>query len=442
MKAKKILPLLLPLLLLAGCMMPSGDDLLSVPRPSANYQSLQIELEKLLSSGVTYTAPLEGENRSTIQLVDLDGDGVEEAITFFRGANAATSNSLQIYIYKKTDDQYICTGSVEGNGTSIQSVEYPAITPDGRRGMVVAWKLPQDGVGALTVCDFDDTCTAGILLETEYNAMELTDLTGDGAKDLLLLTTEPSGKRVARMYQYIHGTLKLAGEAAASPETVSVERMKSGRIRNNLSAVFAEEKTASGVGLATDIFVYADGALRNLALGGEDSASMSTYRPVSVYAADINLDGVMELPRAVLMAGYTDAAAPDAVFMLDWYAYSVNEAPLLVRTTYHNVADAWTFRIDDAWHDVITASKSNENGMSTVTFYDYTSGQRLSLFSIYCATGVMRDYYADRKDLLQLGSTAKAVYFARLAEKTDSAITLNAWDIQSRFSLIRQDWSY
>ena len=156
--------------------------------------------------------------------------------------------------------------------------------------------------------------------------MELADLTGDGAKDLLLITNNPAGQRVARLYQY-HIGLDLVGEAATSAEAVSVERMTSGRVRDSLPAVFAEQKTAGGVGLTTDIFVYADGTLQNLALDSEDSINRGTYRPVSVYAADINGDGVTELPRAVLMAGYDEAAATDALFMLDWYAYSADAAP-------------------------------------------------------------------------------------------------------------------
>ena len=69
MKSFRIIPALLSLLLLGGCTFPSGDDLLAAPKPSTNYRTLQAELEELLASGVSYTAPAEGENRSSIQLV-------------------------------------------------------------------------------------------------------------------------------------------------------------------------------------------------------------------------------------------------------------------------------------------------------------------------------------------------------------------------------------
>ena len=443
MKPKRMLSVLAALLLLSGCTFPLGDELLAAPKPSTNYQTLQMELEQMIASGVSYTAPASGDNRSAIQLVDLDGDGTEEAIAFFRGASSATSNDFQVYIYRKQDDRYFCTGSIEGKGTAIQSVDYPVITPNGRRGMVVSWRLAGDGTGALTVCDFDSGCAPGVLLETEYSAMELTDMTGDGAKDLLLLTTAPEGKRVARLYQYADGSLDMVGEASTSAETVSVERMQSGRVLGNHTAVFAEEKMASGVGLTTDIFAYADGMLRNFALDSEGSISRSTYRPVSVYAADVNNDGVTELPRAVLMAGYTDAAASDAVFMLDWYAYSVDEPPQLAQTTYQNISDAWSLWIDPAWHDRITATKATDSGLSAVTFYEYVgSGGQIPLFTIYCATGSNRDYYAGRTDLVQLGQSAQAVYFARIPDTAaNSSLAIDGDTLKSRFSMVKQDWN-
>ena len=127
--------------------------------------------------------------------------------------------------------------------------------------------------------------------------------------------------------------------------------MQSGRVQDSKTAVFAEEKVANGAGLTTDIFVYSNDTLRNLALDGEDTASHSTYRPVAVYASDVNGDGITELPRAVLMAGYKDTSSSDAVYMLDWYAYGIGKfrprlPPPLIRT----FPDAWSLLIDQKWH--------------------------------------------------------------------------------------------
>ena len=69
-------------------------------------------------------------------------------------------------------------------------------------------------------------------------------------------------------------------------------------------------------------------------------------------------------------------------------------------------------------------------------------GGQIPLFTIYCATGSSRDYYAGRTDLLQLGETAQAVYFARIADEAEqSSLEITAEAIQNRFSLVKQDWN-
>jgi len=165
---------------------------------------------------------------------------------------------------------------------------------------------------------------------------------------------------------------------------------------------------------------------------------------VQVYAADINSDGVIELPRAVLMAGYKDAAAHDALYMLDWYAYGLGTTPVQVSTTYQCISDAWSLRIDRSWHDRITAVKSTDGGLSMVSFYEYRGAGQSSipLFNIYCVTGSSREYYAGRTDLIQLGQTSQAVYFAKIPEGAQSGtLKIGAEEISSRFSIVKQAWN-
>ena len=116
----------------------------------------------------------------------------------------------------------------------------------------------------------------------------------------------------------------------------------------------------------------------------------------------------------------------------------------MVATTYDNISDGWRLLIDQQWHERITAVKTTENSLSEVEFYEYISpSSRIHLFSIYAATGATREYYAGRTDLIQLGESSQAVYFAKIADEAqNSALALGAEGIQSRFSLVTQDWNY
>ena len=154
----------------------------------------------------------------------------------------------------------------------------------------------------LPMCDFDENCTPGIILETEYTAMELTDLTGNGAKDLLLITSDTSGKRVARLYQYDNGPCCRPVRRRPVRGQLRLSACSPAVCRTAKTAVFAEEKVANGAGLTTDIFVYSNDTLRNLHWTAR--IPPATALPSGGGLRErVNGDGITELPRAVLMAG-------------------------------------------------------------------------------------------------------------------------------------------
>lgn len=79
-----------------------------------------------------------------------------------------------------------------------------------------------------------------------------------------------------------------------------------------------------------------------------------------------------------------------------------------------------------------------------VSFYEYRgAGQNsIPLFNIYCVTGSSREYYAGRTDLIQLGQTSQAVYFAKIPEGAQSGtLKIGAEEISSRFSIVKQAWN-
>ncbi len=73
--------------MLSGCTIPkltlNSEDLYSLPTLPAKYTELNTQLNEILESGAEYAAPTSGANIQSVQLVDLDGDGREEAVAFF-----------------------------------------------------------------------------------------------------------------------------------------------------------------------------------------------------------------------------------------------------------------------------------------------------------------------------------------------------------------------
>ena len=85
MKKTRIWPLALTLCaLLSGCFFRPVEQLYAIPHPPKDYEALQERLGEVVAQGGEYAAPLTGEMIQAVQLQDLNGDGRQEAIAFFR----------------------------------------------------------------------------------------------------------------------------------------------------------------------------------------------------------------------------------------------------------------------------------------------------------------------------------------------------------------------
>ena len=135
--------LLLACLLLAGCRMDSTmEELFTLPRLPTEYTTLSRQLDQLLSEGYEYMAPTSGRNIQSLQMVDIDGDGRDEALAFFRLSNG--EKPLKIYVFHSREDSYELASIIESSGTAIDSIYYEDLTGDGRKELIVGWKISAD----------------------------------------------------------------------------------------------------------------------------------------------------------------------------------------------------------------------------------------------------------------------------------------------------------
>ena len=81
-KCIRFLPLLIACLLLCGCFLEPAEGLYAVPKQSEEYYDLQNAIELALPDGAVYAPPVSGDNQQVVQMVDLDGDGEDEAVVY------------------------------------------------------------------------------------------------------------------------------------------------------------------------------------------------------------------------------------------------------------------------------------------------------------------------------------------------------------------------
>lgn len=434
---KRLVSLCASFLLLTSCTFYSGDDLLLAPQPTKNFVALQEQLRKILDGGAIYAVPQTGQNRSTVQLVDLDGDGTEEAVAFFR--DSSTASTFTAYVFKKQQDAYVLSDSVSGHGLSVQSVEYPRLRPSGEKGIAISWGLEDGQSCALSLCDFNAKGKISTLLTTDYINYRFADLTGDNTDELFLISSETGKGRSAALYEYQDGKVAELGRASVSHEAMSIVRLTVGFLEGGIPAIFAEERPDSGSGLMTDIFAYYNDQLHNISQNTESGVSNGSYRAMSVYATDIDGDHVTELPQNILMQGFSDPTQPDALYLLDWYSYSADGIPRLKRTTYHNISEDWSFRFPEEWRNRVTAVKDTANGVNRTTFCEYVAeGENPPICTIYSCNSEQVSRLSALEGLIPLSEVGNIYFAASVA--TGSSLAITAEELQSRFKVLTTDW--
>jgi len=347
---------------LTGCMATSAEELYSLPQSSERYVQIQNKVDQLQEGGLEFAAPTAGSHRQAIQLQDLDGDGTEEAVVFFR-TDEDGKKPLCIYILRDVGVTFEVAAVIEGDGTSIDSVTYIDMNGDGALEIAVGWQMTTSvkNISVYSVKDYQPVQ----LVFSNYSHYTNADMDSDGDYELLLLhtgTSETAGD--VTMYMLMDDGEVVSSTAYLSALAGRTSRVQTGLLSDKTRAVFVDSACEEGV--LTDIIALLDGSLVNITIDGETMNS-DTFRSYSVYCSDINSDGVIEIPEPVQFMPQSETL----YYAINWNTCSGSGESDVALTTYHNYSDGWY---------LILPEQSIEN--ITIRREDRVSGERAVVFSI------------------------------------------------------------
>lgn len=421
------------LLTLTGCFSTTADNLYSLPQASKEYLELQKQIDIVLDSGAVYSPPTSGPNRQSVQLKDIDGDGKNEAIAFFRMTG---DKPLKIYILKQVSGTYEVVNIIDGDGTSIESVRYADMDGDGVNELVIGWQMSAALLHMTIYSVRDDEHT--LLADSDFSKLVTGDIDGDEHTDVIVLRL--SSAEVDGVVDTF--SLRTDGEIVTSSARLStgiesISRILKGNLVDGTSAIFVEGDF-EGNSIITDIFYWKDESLHNVFAKAPDIISEETIRAYQIFSTDINSDGIIEVPAPRML----ESASDQTYYVIDWYSFDRNGNKSLVYTTYHNYQDGWYLILPNEWKDKITVRRDDLVAGERTMIFSWLSGDDspdTDFLKIYALSGDNKEDRANLAGRSKLPEHGDTIYAADILT-TESGATISRGNIAANFKLIYSAW--
>lgn len=450
-------------LALGGCSIRSPEELFELPELPEEFSDLQTKINEVTTPGSIYPggadliSPVGGTNTQNVQLRDLDGDGTQEAVAFFRATGE--EKPLKIYIFARRMGSYEARAVIEGDGASIYAVTYENLTGGTSQEILVSWQLSAN-VRNLEVYGLRGEQTEKIMEAPGYTNYKLVDVDRDNLREILTihLNTVEGVSRV-ECWQSEGESMTMTSSAPLSVGinglVTAYTSVQQGNLmdRDGLTEPALFVTSAMGEGYTvTDVFAWVDGALKNVTLDEMLQYSITTLRQDSEMSPrDINADGLMEVPMPEAFAAPEETEESGDRYY-SWRQFDADGNAETVYTTYHSERDKslWYFILPDSWSGVLTtSSKDSAAGGERQTIFAYQSGEfgedgqpkaAEPFLILYKLTGSQREARSAAGDRFVLCTDGDVIYAAELLECSwDCGLTQE--DVKDRFKLIIESYS-
>jgi len=326
------------------------ESLLAPPLYHEEYEELVEVFRENVGKDIVFCSPQEGDFRSAIIVEDIDSDGEDEALIFYR-ENAGSSVARMHYL-NIVDGEWVSRETYNGYGNEIKKIMITDTDDDGNSELIVVWSV--SGVATSNIMSVYRSSYSFDEYKEISNEMctvcEVLDVDGDSTEEIFYLnqvTVSGISQRYARVMKISGETVVLMGETKVDPNISSYISVKTEKASGDEPFKFYIDAFKGDSQMITEL-VYWDDKNSELCapfLDGETMANTATLRYEPIASADINNDGIIDIPTQSRMLG--KESTENNIYVTDWINYSENKTSV-VDTTVVNFSDGYMIHLDEA----------------------------------------------------------------------------------------------
>ncbi len=383
---KKRFTLLMFLLFTAissGCSMTDSLDELTIPPKQDDYkEEIKVAIKDYLPQNTRPVIPPTEDEASYIKLVDLDGDGIDEALVFY--TLDLKENPLRILVLKKEKGKWKNMPEIKIAGQELDRVIFKDLNGDGGNDIIIGSKIKYSLDKSINIHSMKKGKVESIFRGT-YDEVIIDDLNDNKLTEMLILKLDrESHESFGELYKNVEGKIERIDKTSFN-DGAEINYAVYDYIYEKNKGIIISTTVDSDI-VNTYIMTVRDDKLVNLLKGGiiqnEKQASTKILPP-----RDINKDGIMN----IAVPNRAQRSNSDLInWVTEWYSFNGNNGIELKIMNYYDEKLNFTFNLPLKWNNKLTITNltKNENTIKQeeyvkVEYKDNEDSTKLHLFTVY-----------------------------------------------------------
>lgn len=375
MKKKSFIIFILILsLLLTGCSLPGGeaDLMLTPPALSSGREALTKAIKSAIGESYELVYPQEGSYRTGIISVDLTGDGITEAICFYR---RLADGKLGLLVMKsESEGSWSILARSISPAASVGRVEFGDLTGDGVAEIIVGWHYLSETDGSYEIYTMKEgkavSCHSG--LYTRFIMM------GEAPLKLLVLSRNTATKAVtASLIGAVNGSVGVINTVAMSERSTDFLQLLSAKTSGGQPAVYIDQSLESGQTITEVLAVNDQGRLTNELL---NQTNNPTLRYTGVTSRDKENDGIPEIPTEEALPIYQRNGVEENLYLVHWNTFD-GQTLTPISHSFVDTTEKFTLTYPDGWYGKVTVERPADSERAFA--FKTVEGEQLFTLRIY-----------------------------------------------------------